>query len=111
MVLWAAAALAGTGSSCHAPVSEAQPRARASAPVVAAPVVEDVAGPLMAGPDGEAAAAVADAGAAEAPPALVVPPGALDAFYAALDRAAAADPADPGGRVGVVVFGDSHTAG
>ena len=39
---------------------------------------------------------------------LTVPAGALDRFYAALERAERKDPA---GRVLITVFGDSHTAG
>lgn len=42
-------------------------------------------------------------------PVLQLPDGALDRFYAALDRAGAKDPA--AGRALVMVFGDSHTAG
>ena len=42
------------------------------------------------------------------PPLLTVPAGALDRFYAALDRA---ERKDPDGRVLISMFGDSHTAG
>lgn len=105
-LLWAAAAVAGTATACSAPPAEVaarSPVAEPGAPAVAGEAVPAVA-TVAAAPD-------ADAGAPAVPSALAVPPGALDAFYAALDRAAAADPSDPSGRVGIVVFGDSHTAG
>lgn len=99
------ALLSATGLSCHGLNVEAPRAAAAPAEVPAAVADPGQLAPAVAEPVAE------DAGVEAAPATLVAPPGSLESFYAALDRAAAADPADPTGRVGIVVFGDSHTAG
>ena len=99
-LIWMLLSAVGASAGCNGPTMEVGPR------VPATP--EAAPDELAAGPAVDAGTGEAGAGAAAS--ALTVPAGALDAFYAALDRAAAT-PADPSGRVGVVVFGDSHTAG
>jgi lysophospholipase L1-like esterase len=109
--------LSAAGLSCHGP-EPAAPR-RGAAEVPAAPEAGDLARPDVGRVTPDPVAARPDVGrltpgeaaAPAPPPAQTVPGGALVGFVAARDRAAAADPADPAGRVGVVVFGDSHTAG
>lgn len=83
------------GAGCSGATSDANPRAPTAAE--AAPLDA----PLDAGLD-DAAPAM------QVLPVLTVPDGALDPFYAALDRAAAKA---PDGRALIMFFGDSHTAG
>jgi len=66
--------------------------------------------PGVAGDGGVAGASGGDGGAVQAAAIgfLDVPPGALDGLCAGL---AAAERGDPAGRVALVFFGDSHTAG
>jgi lysophospholipase L1-like esterase len=87
------AALVALVGACSGTPSEPAPRTPS---VEAAPAGDDA---RDAGLDD-----AAPPDAAPVLPVLAVPPGALDGFHAALDRAA-------DGRVLVMVFGDSHTAG
>ena len=86
------------GAGCSGSTSDANPRAPISAEAAPPTAIASLTdgGLDDAGPD-----------AATTLPVLAVPDGALDRFYAALDRAAAKQP----GRALVMVFGDSHTAG
>ncbi len=98
LVLAAGLGSAALVAGCNGPSVEAQPRA---------PVVVEAA--PMEGPTDAGVGAVTDAyDGFTPPPVLAFPDGALDPLFAALDRAERGDPA---GRAGIVVFGDSHTAG
>ena len=81
-------------------VAEVAPPAEPAAPPDRDVLVDDGRGPApgtpLILPDGTPA------------PLLTVPAGALDRFYASLDRA---ERKDPGGHVVISMFGDSHTAG
>ena len=68
----------------------------------APPVAEDDPGAVYDAAPGDVVAPAAPV------PALVAPPGSLDTWFAALQ---AAERRDPGARVLISIFGDSHTAG
>ncbi|HVK77788.1 MAG TPA: GDSL-type esterase/lipase family protein [Kofleriaceae bacterium] len=100
-ISWAAL-LGALATGCNGQAVEAQPKV--PSPEAAMPVVAGPTDGGVGGDEGDPTAPVA------LPPAPVIeaPPGALEPFYAALDRA---ERGLPDGRVGIVQFGDSHTAG